>query len=54
VDVSDSRFDVNKDVVDGQLISQVESSPEEESEKVATEDDKNEEEVVAVVDEEAD
>jgi len=27
VDVADSRFDVNKDVVDGQLISEVESSP---------------------------
>jgi len=28
VDVLDSRFDVNKDVVDGQLINEVESSLE--------------------------
>jgi len=33
VDVSDSRFDVNKDVVDSQVISEVESSLEEESER---------------------
>ncbi|QCD93251.1 hypothetical protein DEO72_LG5g1323 [Vigna unguiculata] len=31
VDVADSRFDVNKDVVDNQLISEVETSPEEEA-----------------------
>jgi len=29
VDESDARFDVNKDVVDDQLISEVETSPEE-------------------------
>ena len=54
VDLSDSRFDVNKDVVDGQLISEVESNPEEESGKVTVEDDMNGEEVVAVVGEKPD
>jgi len=46
VDVADPRFYVNKDVVDGQLVNEVESSPEEEGEKAAIDDDKNEEEAV--------
>ena len=45
-DVADPRFDVNKDVVDGQLVNEVKSSPEGEGEKVAVEDEKNEEETV--------
>jgi len=51
VDVSDSRFDVNKDVVDCQLISEVESNLEEEVGKATVEEDMNGEEVVAIVDE---
>jgi len=43
--VVDLRFDVNKDMVDGQLANKVESSPEGEGEKVAVEDKKNEETV---------
>jgi len=41
VDVADPRFDVNKDVVDGQLINEAESSPEEEVEKAMTNEDVN-------------
>jgi len=52
VDKSDARFDMNKDVVDDQLISEVETSPEEE-ERVAVDEDVNAEEaVVAEGDEE--
>ena len=40
VDAADSKFDVNKDVVDGQLVNEAESSPEEEIEKEATEEEK--------------
>jgi len=39
--VPDSRFDVNKDVVDGQLINEVESSLEEEEEKAMADEDVN-------------
>ena len=35
IDVSDSKFNVNKNVVDGALVSEVGSSPEEETDKVA-------------------
>jgi len=35
VDVADIRFDVNKDVVDGMLVDEVESSPEEDAGKMA-------------------
>jgi len=35
VDVSDSRYDVNKDVVDNHLVNELDLSPEEEVEKVA-------------------
>jgi len=38
VDAADSKFDVNKDVVNGQLVNEAESSPEEEVEKEATEE----------------
>ncbi|QCD87393.1 hypothetical protein DEO72_LG3g1927 [Vigna unguiculata] len=40
VDAADSKFDVNKDVVNGQLVNETESSPEEEVEKEVTEEDK--------------
>jgi len=40
VDAADSKFDVNKDVVDGQLVNEVESSMEEEVEKEAAEEEK--------------
>jgi len=39
LDMSDSRNDVNKDVVDGQLISEVESSHKEQLKKVAVADE---------------
>jgi len=48
IDQSDSRFDVNKDVVDGQLIRKVETSPEEEAKRVAIDEDMNAEETVVV------
>ena len=41
IDATDPRFDVNKDVVDGQLVNEAESSPEEEVEKEATREDKD-------------
>ena len=41
VDVADPRFDVNKDVVDGQLINEAESSLEEEAEKAMADKDVN-------------
>ena len=41
IDATDPRFDVNKDVVDDQLVNEVESSPEEEAEKGAAEEDGN-------------
>jgi len=46
VDESDSRFDVNKDVVDGQLISEVETSTEEKAERMVVDEDVNAEEAV--------
>ena len=46
VDAVDSKFDVNKDVVDGQLVNEAESSLEEEVEKEAAEEEK--EAVIAV------
>jgi len=46
VDAADLRFDVNKDVVDGQLIDEAESSPEKEAEKGAVEEEKETEVVV--------
>jgi len=47
VDESDSRFDVDKNVVDGQLISEVETNAEEEVERVAVDEDVNDEEKTA-------
>jgi len=41
VDVADPRFDVDKDVVDGQLINEAESSPNEEVENTMADDDVN-------------
>jgi len=46
VDVADPRFDVNKDVVDNQLIDQAESSPGEEVEKAMADEDTNAEAIV--------
>jgi len=46
VNESDSRFDVNKDVVDGQVINKVETSPEDEAERVASDEDLNAKEVM--------
>ena len=40
VDAADSKFDMNKDVVDGKLVKEVESSPDEEAKKEATEEEK--------------
>ena len=39
--MADPRFDVNKDVVDGQLINEAESSLEEEAEKAMADKDVN-------------
>ena len=41
IDAADLRFDVNKDVVDDQLINEVESSPEEEAKKTTANEDMN-------------
>ena len=41
IDAADPRFDVNKDVLDDQLVNEVESSPEEEAEKGAADEDGN-------------
>ena len=46
VDVDDPRFDVNKDVVDGQLIDEVNSSFGEEVEKAMADEDTNAEAIV--------
>ncbi|QCD96495.1 hypothetical protein DEO72_LG6g1199 [Vigna unguiculata] len=48
VDVADSRFDVNKDVVDSQLISEVETTLKEEAEKTVIDEDMNVEEDIIV------
>jgi len=40
VDIADSKFDVNKDVVDGKLVKEDESSPDEEAEKEEAEEEK--------------
>ncbi|QCD86378.1 hypothetical protein DEO72_LG3g899 [Vigna unguiculata] len=53
VDVADPRFDVNKDVVDGQLISEVETSLEEEAEKTVVDEYMNVEEDVEGGDDQA-
>ncbi|QCD79514.1 hypothetical protein DEO72_LG1g3156 [Vigna unguiculata] len=42
----DTRFDVNKDVVDGQLVNEAKSSPKEEVEKEAAEGEKDAEAAV--------
>jgi len=41
VDVTNPRFDVNKDVLDDQLINEAESSLEEEVEKTTADEDMN-------------
>ena len=41
IDVADTRFDVNKDVVDGQLVNEAKRSPEEEVEKEAAGEEKD-------------
>jgi len=51
VDVTDSRFDVNKDVIDGKLVQEDEDSGSEEAEEKVAEEEKkagnSEEELVA-------
>jgi len=47
VDVNDARFDVNKDVVDGVVIDELESSPEGDGEKEVMNADASGDEVVA-------
>ena len=39
--MSEPKYDVNKDVVDDRLVNELDSSPEEEVEKVAATDDMN-------------
>ena len=46
--MSDTKFDVNKDVVEGHLVNEVDSSLEEEAEKVADEVMVNTEKVATV------
>jgi len=46
VEAADSRFDVNKDVVDGQLINEDESNPDGEAEKEVVEEEKEMEDAV--------
>ena len=41
IDAADPRFNVNKDVVDDQLVNEVESNPEEEAERGAAKEDGN-------------
>ncbi|QCD96231.1 hypothetical protein DEO72_LG6g933 [Vigna unguiculata] len=53
VDVTDPRFDVNKDVVDDQLINEAESCPEEEAEKTIIDEDMNAGEAVEGRDDQA-
>jgi len=48
VDVTDSKFNVNKDVVDGKLVKEDESSADEEVEEKATEEEKKVDDVVEV------
>ena len=48
VDAADSKFDVNKDVVDGKLVKEDESSPNEEVEKQAAEEEKEADDVAEV------
>ena len=48
VNATDSKFYVNKDVVDGKLINEDESSPDEEAEKEAAEEEKEADDVVEV------
>jgi len=48
IDASDSKFDVNKDVIDGQLISEAETNPDEEAEKMVVDEDVNTDEAMVV------
>jgi len=40
LDIADSKFDMNKDVVDGKLVKEDESSPDKEAEKEGAEQEK--------------
>jgi len=44
--VADLRFDVNKDVVDDQLINEAKSNPKEEAKKITVDEDMNTREAV--------
>ena len=48
--MSDARFDVNKDVVDGELVSEAGSSLEEEADKMGKGSDANIDDVMVVED----
>jgi len=48
VDVTDSKFDVNKDVVDGKLVKEDEGSVDEEVEEKATEEERKVDDVAEV------
>jgi len=50
IDAFDARFDVNKDVVNGELVSEAGSSPEEEADKTAEELNANIDEAAVVRD----
>ena len=50
IDAFDARFDVNKDVIDGELVSEAGSSPEEEANKMAEGLDANIDDVVVMED----
>jgi len=50
INASNARFDVNKDVVDGELVSEAGSSPEEEADKTTKAPDTNVDLVVVVGD----
>ncbi|QCE06826.1 hypothetical protein DEO72_LG9g1840 [Vigna unguiculata] len=50
INVSDARFDVNKDVVDGELVSEAGSSLEEEADKMGKGSDANIDDVMVVED----
>ena len=48
MDVTDSKFDVNKDVVDGKLVKEDEGSVDEEVEEKAAEEKRKVDDVVEV------
>ena len=49
VDVADTKFDMNKDVVDGKLVKEDQSIPDEEAEKETAEEEKEADDAAKVV-----